>query len=97
MTPGTWHLVAPQSLAWRQWDDAIVLYNDETGSTHQLGALCGEVMVELLRHPSGLAMAAMLRAITDRVEVPASVDLQAEIIRVLDDLSGLRVVALSPA
>jgi PqqD family protein of HPr-rel-A system len=92
-----WHLIAPQSLAWRQWDDEIVLYNDETGSTHQLGALCGEVMVGLLRHPSGLAMAAILRDITDRVEISDSVDLEAEIARVLDDLSGLRVVALSPA
>ena len=40
-----WRAATPQALAWRRFDDEIVIYNVATGSTHQLGAL--EVAADL--------------------------------------------------
>ena len=44
-----WRPLRPQALAWREWDDEFVVFNDDTGSTHHLNALGGEVMLALLR------------------------------------------------
>ena len=44
-----WRPLRPDALCWREWDDEFVVYNDDTGSTHHLNALGGEVMLALIR------------------------------------------------
>jgi len=88
----SWRPVAPHALAWRQWNDDVVLYNDATGSTHQLGPLGGEVMLCLLRHPAGLDVAALARDMSAIIELPDELQLAAEIQRALDDLVELQLV-----
>jgi PqqD family protein of HPr-rel-A system len=83
--------VAPHALAWRRWDDDVVLYNDATGSTHQLGQLGGEVMLCLLRHPAGIDVAALACDMTSILEIPDELQLAAEIQRTLDDLAELQL------
>jgi PqqD family protein of HPr-rel-A system len=89
----SWRPVAPHSLVWRQWDDDVVLYNDVTGSTHQLGPLGGEVMLTLLQHPSGLDLAALVRDMPSRIEISDESQLPAEVKRALDDLVELQLAA----
>jgi len=87
----SWRPVAPHALAWRRWDDDVVLYNDATGSTHQLGPLGGEVMLCLLRHPAGIDVAALARDMTASIEIPEDLQLAAEIQRALDGLVELQL------
>jgi len=87
----SWRAVAPDALAWRRWDDDVVLYNDATGSTHQLGPLGGEVMLCLLRHPAGIDVAALARDMTASIEIPEELQLAAEIQRALDGLVELQL------
>jgi PqqD family protein of HPr-rel-A system len=87
----SWRPVAPHALAWRRWDDDVVLYNDATGSTHQLGPLGGEIMLCLLRHPAGIDVASLARDMTAIIELPDELQLAAEIQRALDDLVELQL------
>ena len=92
-----WRAATPQALAWRRFDDEIVIYNDATGSTHQLGPLAGEVMISLLQNSSGLAFPALVDDLTSRIEVVGSVDVAAEIQRALDELSELQLASRTTA
>ena len=89
----SWRPVAPNLVAWRQWDDDVVLYDDATGSTHQLGPLGGEVMLALLRNPAGIDLASLVRDMASRIEIADEPQLPAEVKRALDDLVELRLAA----
>jgi len=93
----SWRAVVPHALAWRQWDDDVVLYNDATGSTHQLGPLGGEVMLCLLRHPAGIDVTALARDMSAIIEIPDKLQLAAEIRRALDDLAELQLAERASA
>ena len=95
--PSYWHAAMPYALAWRRFDEEVVIYNDSTGSTHQLGALAGEVMISLLQNSSGLAFPALVDDLTSRIEVVGSVDVAAEIQRALDELSELQLASRTTA
>jgi PqqD family protein of HPr-rel-A system len=98
MTSPLWRALTPQALAWRQWDDELVLYNDATGSTHHLGAIGADVLLALLRHPSGIAMDTLVRDVAQRFELPGGDGaLASEIERTLADLADIRLAACSPA
>lgn len=88
--PDRWRVDTP-ALAWRQWDDELVLYNDFTGSTHQLGALGAEVLHCLVRHPDGMGVDDVIAELAERVEVPDDLDWASEVERVLVELAGLQV------
>lgn len=49
-----WRLVSPDGLAWRKFEDELVLRNARTGDTHLLEALAAEVFEILLK--AGAAM-----------------------------------------
>jgi PqqD family protein of HPr-rel-A system len=89
----SWRPLASHLLAWRQWEDDVVLYNDATGSTHQLGPLGGEVMLCLLRYPAGIDAEALVLDMSARVEIPDELQLGAEVQRALDDLALLQLAA----
>jgi len=97
LEPSHWHAVTPRAIAWRRFDDEVIIYNDATGSTHQLGALAGEVMISLLQNSSGLAFPALVDDLTSRIEVVGSVDVAAEIQRALDELSELQLASRTTA
>lgn len=95
--PSHWHALTPHALAWRRFDDDVVLYNDATGSTHQLGPLAGEVMISLLQNDSGLAFAALVSDLKSRVDVASGVDVAVEVQRALDDLAELQLASRTTA
>ena len=95
--PSHWHAATPHALAWRRFDDEVVIYNDATGSTHQLGVLAGEVMISLLQNDSGLAFTALVDDLTSRIDVAGSIDVAAEVRRTLDELSELQLASRTTA
>lgn len=98
MTPAcSWRAPEPHAIAWREWDDQFVVYNHATGNTHQLSAFGGEVLLALLRRPSGIDVPELVREIADRVETAENTDLAAEIERALAELAELRLAACSSA
>ena len=92
-----WHAVEPRAIAWRQWDDELVVYNDSTGSTHHLSPLGGALMLALLRQSSGIEMAALVRDIAGRNDTVEEALLSSEIESALTELAELRLAACSRA
>ena len=88
-----WQPLRPQALCWREWDDEFVVFNDDTGSTHHLNALGGEVMLALLRHPDGIAIGDLVRDLEPRFETSGDVELAAEIQHALAQLAKLEIAA----
>ena len=86
-----WRLLAAEANESRQWDGEIVLYNDATGSTHQLSALTTLVMATLLEHPSGIALNALVRHVADGAGDIADDDLRAAVENSLAALADLRL------
>jgi hypothetical protein len=83
--------LAPDAIAWCEWDDELVFNNDSTGSTHHLGALGAEVLLALLRSPRGIDTVSLTSDIGGRVVLDAKVELLPEIERTLLELAGLRL------
>ncbi|MEH6433581.1 HPr-rel-A system PqqD family peptide chaperone [Massilia sp. DD77] len=70
-----WRVVPGQKLAWREWDDEAVVFNDLSGATHMLSLVAVEVLDLLRAAPRGAADLAAL--LTD----PASPDPDADHVR----------------
>jgi PqqD family protein of HPr-rel-A system len=60
-----WHAVAVAALAWREWDGEIVVFNGETGSTHLLNELAGEVLHRLVAAEGGATIGALAVELAD--------------------------------
>ena len=86
-----WQPLRPQALCWREWDDEFVVFNEDTGSTHHLNALGGEVMLALLRHPDGIGVGDLVRDLETRFETAADVELSSEIEHTLGQLATLEI------
>jgi PqqD family protein of HPr-rel-A system len=91
--PQVWRPLTPECLAWREWDDDLVIYNDATGSTHHLDPLGAEVLLALLRSPQGIDAIAVAHDVTARVDADAGVDLSRAIERALAELTDFRLAA----
>jgi PqqD family protein of HPr-rel-A system len=88
-----WRPLRPQALCWRDWDDEFVVFNDDTGSTHHLNALGGEVILALIRHPDGVDVNGLVRDLEQRIETSADIELAAEIEHTLSQLAALEIAA----
>jgi len=88
-----WLPLRPQALCWREWDDEFVVFNDDTGSTHHLNALGGEVMLALLRHPDGIGVSDLVQDLDSRFETAGDIQLSAEIEHTLTQLAKLEIAA----
>jgi PqqD family protein of HPr-rel-A system len=61
----SWRCVPIDAVAWREWDGELVVRNEQTGSTHLLGALAAEILKLLLAAPSGLDSAELTARLGD--------------------------------
>ena len=87
----SWQPVRAQALSWREWDEEFVVYNEDTGSTHHLNALGGEVLLALLQHPDGIGEATLVREVEARFERGDNVAFRAEVGHALSRLSDLEI------
>ena len=83
-----------RSIACREWDDELVVFNEATGHTHQLGPLGRLVLRALLAQPNGLRIPEIVPFLIDAVdEAEAAVP---AIERTLGELTDLELVACIP-
>ena len=87
----TWRAVSPSTLAFREWDDDVVVYDDSTGSTHRLSAPAAQVLLALLRHPSGIVTDDLVSAIAPSTRIDSDVPVASQVGRVLAQLAELRL------
>jgi PqqD family protein of HPr-rel-A system len=60
-----WYAVSDAALAWREWDGEVVVFNQETGSTHLLNALGAEVLRRLVAAERGATIGALAGELAD--------------------------------
>lgn len=88
-----WRALDAQAIDSRAWNGESVLYNDVTGSTHQLSVLGSAVMATLLEHPSGIPLTALVRRTADTAGDVADDELRAAVEHTLAALAELRLAA----
>jgi len=54
-----WRALPDDALAWREWGGEVVVFNEQTGSTHLLGELAGEVLRRLIAAERGATVEAL--------------------------------------
>ena len=86
-----WQPVRPEAISWREWDDEFVVYNDDSGSTHHLNVLGGEMLLALLHHPAGIDEAVLLAEVAQRFDAADNGVAEAEMRRVLDQFRELQI------
>jgi PqqD family protein of HPr-rel-A system len=89
MHSATWRAVAPARLAFREWDDEIVVYDDSTGSTHRLTPLAAQILRSLVRHPSGIVTDDLVAAIAPSTTIEDDVSVASQVGRILAQLAEL--------
>ena len=84
-----WHSVPGHALVWREWDDEVVVFNQETGSTHLLGELAGEVLRLLVGAQCGATVDALAVDLTDAANGADAEVWAPAVAQVLSDLERL--------
>ena len=59
-----WRAVPDDAVAWREWDGEVVVFNRQTGSTHLLGELAGEVLRRLMAADRGATVETLAAGLT---------------------------------
>ena len=84
----------PRSLAYREWDDELVVFNEATGHTHQLDPLGRAVLLALLAWPDGLRVPEIAAFLADNTEEAEAAGPAIE--RTLGELADLELIACTP-
>jgi len=88
-----WRVVPGQSLAFREWDEEAVLYNDLSGGTHLLDGAAVDVLLALRAGPADAA--ALAERLAGRFEADTD-ELRAMIEDMLAGLARLDLVEPCP-
>ena len=92
-----WWVPDAKALAWRTWDDEIVLYDDRSDETHHFNVATAAVFETLAAEPASLReLAAML---ADRLQVRADdelIGMVCEIVQILQEKHIVSVVDTGP-
>ena len=60
-----WRALPDDALAWREWGGEVVVFSEQTGSTHLLGELAGVVLRRLVAAEDGASAAAIATGLSD--------------------------------
>jgi len=60
-----WHGARYEALTWRDWGGEVVVFNQETGSTHLLGEFAVEVLARLATSSDGATIGALAASLAD--------------------------------
>jgi PqqD family protein of HPr-rel-A system len=83
-----------RSIAYREWDDELVVFNEATGHTHQLDPFGRTVLLALLARPDGLRIPEIAAFLADATEEPEAAVPAIE--RTLGELADLELIACIP-
>ena len=84
-----WHAVPGDALGLREWDGEVVVFNQETGSTHLLGELEGEVLRLLVAAPRGATVQALDAGLTGAASGTEAAEWAPAVAQVLSDFARL--------
>lgn len=85
-----WRVVPGQSLAFREWDDEVVLFNDLSGNTHLLEGAALDVLHALQDQPGDAA--ALAQRLAPHFDLDDGDDLSVVVKELIDVLSRLDLV-----
>jgi PqqD family protein of HPr-rel-A system len=81
-----WWIPRPETLAWRTWDEEIILYDERADETHHFDIATAAVFEALVAKPASLRE--LVRMLADRLQVRADDELASmvcQIVRMLDE------------
>ena len=84
-----WHALPRDALAWREWHDEVVVFNQRTGHTHLLGEIGGEIFRRLVASERGTTVKALATALTDDPSGIGVTDFTGAVTEVLSDFARL--------
>jgi PqqD family protein of HPr-rel-A system len=94
--PAPWRVISPETIALREWDDELVVYNDGNGDTHHLAPLAGKVLLALMRKPAGLDAPELINSVGAMTGIDEASVLAPVVEEALDELARLGLVASVP-
>lgn len=84
-----WHTVCREALTWRQLDGEVAVYNAQSGSTHLLEPLAGDVLRTLVEEGSGMTVPDLISRLRGNVAADDFSDWFAAIENVLSEFERL--------
>jgi PqqD family protein of HPr-rel-A system len=84
-----WSAVPGDALAWREWGGEVVVFNQETGSTHLLNELASEVLRRLVAGKRGVTIGALAAELADKPDGADDPDWREAIAQVLSEFARL--------
>jgi PqqD family protein of HPr-rel-A system len=94
-TPVHWRIVAPHAVAWREWNDEVVV-RAQTGSVHLLNALAGRVLRTLLVSQNPLSPAELSSAMKMDAPDEDADAVQSAVDRTLEEFERLGIIEPGP-
>ena len=92
-----WRAVPDYALSFREWGDEVVVFNQQTGTTHLLGNLASEVLHLLLGEQRGATVDALAVGLTDAADGDGAAEKWAPAIaQVLSDFERLGLARPEP-
>ena len=84
-----WRSVPPDALSWRDWGGAVVVFNQETGSTHLLGEFAAAVLLRLAESTDGATVDTLATHVAPDPSDGADGDLKGAIADALSEFARL--------
>jgi len=84
-----WCATSDDALVWREWDGDVVVFNQDTGSTHLLGELGGEIFRRLVLAEHGVTVEALAVGLAGGEAEAADARLTGSVAEVLSSFARL--------
>jgi len=84
-----WQGVPPDALIWRDWGGDVVVFNQQTGSTHLLGRFAAELLQNLSRCTDGATIGILADGFSDDADLPTDAGLTEAVAGALSDFARL--------
>jgi len=95
MTRVVWSLCTEACLDWKQWDDDVVIFHENSGNTHCLNLFAATVLKLLVAGPATTEQLA--RAVSTRLSIPYDPQVCSSVNAMLAELKSLGITQAAAA
>jgi PqqD family protein of HPr-rel-A system len=89
---------AASKLIWREWDEELVVYNDEDGNTHHLGPLGRDLLQTLIAKHAGMETSELVDLLIPKLsEGDSTTASSSQLEDALEELDRLGLISRDPA
>mgnify|MGYP002085368473 CR=1 FL=1 len=81
---------APHSLLWKTWGDEVLVYNQDSGMTHQITPIAARVIHALERQPATVAQ--LSEDLARELDVEVDAELCHQVASLLENLNHLGLI-----